>query len=316
MRAVTIDNNQITVQERSNPTLLANQILVKVKAAGLNGADLLQMRGLYPPPKGYNPLIPGLEFSGEVVEIGSHVVDSFEIGDRVMSIVSGEAQAEMVRVEASHAIKIPSFFTFEMAGGFSEAYFTAYDALFNRGKVTLGTNALVTGASGGVGLSAINLLHKAGAQITATTRHKNHLEYLHSIGADFALTPDDDIKVKDLGPYDIVLELVGGNNFEQHITKLNTGGVYIAIGVSAGAKFTLNVLELMNRRAFITGSTLRSRSIIEKANLANTIKTNVLPILDANSVKIDKVFPLRDARNAYEYFENGGKLGKVILKID
>ncbi len=317
MKAVTFDNNEVVVKSVPDPILSAGELLVSVKAAGINGADLLQMKGFYPAPAGSRQDVPGLELAGEVIEVGS-AVNGFQVGDRVMAIVGGGAQGELITIDARHAIVIPESVSFTEAGGFPEVFSTAYDALFKRARVELGTRCLITGASGGVGTAAIQLAKSAGAYVVATTRHEAHFGDLLALGANEVLEPGAIEELEALGPFDIVLELVAGNLAKNHINSLAQGGTLVVIGVGGGSRIEIDLLTIMNKRAFITGSTLRSRTGEEKMAVAESVAKNVVPLLGSGGIKVPvaNVFPIEQAPLAYEEFAKGGKLGKIILTID
>ncbi|NNN20696.1 MAG: zinc-binding dehydrogenase, partial [Acidimicrobiales bacterium] len=267
-------------------------------------------------PVGSRQDVPGLELAGEVVEVGSDV-SGFQVRDRVMAVVGGGAQGELIAIDVRHAIKISEGVSFTEAGGFPEVFSTAYDALFKRARVGLGTRCLITGASGGVGTAAIQLAKNAGAYVVATTRHEVHFGDLLAFGADEVVEPAATEEVEALGPFDVVLELVSGNLVRNHIDSLAQGGTLVVIGVGGGSKIEIDLLTIMNKRAFITGSTLRSRTGEEKMAVAQSVAKNVVPLLGRGGIKVPvaNVFPIEHAALAYEEFAKGGKLGKIILTI-
>lgn len=286
-------------------------MLVRVRAAGLNGADILQRKGAYPPPPGYPADIPGLEFAGEVEAIGEGVT-RFQVGDRVMTITGGGGQAELATVHEAIALKVPDSIDWPAAGGFAEAFFTAHDALFAQCNLRPGEHVLINGAAGGVGTAAIQLAKLTGARVTASVRDASKLEAITALGADAVVEPD---AAADGGPYDVVLELVGATNIEPALKGLATGGRIVVIGVGAGFKAEVNLLLIMNKRAVLRGSTLRARPLEEKAAVARAVEREALPALAAGriTVPIVETFPLAEVAAAYERFTAGGKLGKIVL---
>ncbi len=322
MRAVIIDDGRLGWGVRPDPEPVGTELLVEVHAAGINAADLLQRRGRYPAPAGSPPDIPGLELAGTVVAKGSRVT-RFSTGDRVMAIVGSGAQAELALLDEATAIAVPSSIDFAAAGGFPEAFFTAFDALFAQCRLQVGERVLITGAAGGVGSAAIQLACSAGARVVASSRHPGlHPDLVGLAGA--ASNPDtaaamiaalEPVEALDRGPFDVVLELVGGPGLADAINALATGGRIAVIGVGAGARVELDMLALMRSRGHLHGSTLRARSSSEKADLARAVTAQVVPLLAEGRIRVPvaATFPMSDAEAGYELFARGGKLGKIIL---
>lgn len=310
MKAVTFDNQQIRIAEVPEPECGSEDLLVKVRSAGINAADILQKRGLYPAPAGIPQDIPGLEFSGEVVKVGSKA-SGFKPGDRVTGIVGGGAQAELTTIHYSNALLVPESVDLIDAGGFSETYLTAYDALVRQAGLQMGEKVLINGAAGGVGLSAVTIATMLNARVTASARHLEHHQHLKSLGA----TPVLPEKVSEAAPFDVILELVGGINMEQNVSNLGDDGRISVIGVGAGAKCEIDLRLVMSKRARIFGSTLRARSTQSKAALVNDARTKLIPLLDQGKLPITVAgrFDFREAAKAYESFSTPGKLGKILL---
>jgi NADPH:quinone reductase len=310
MRAATIDDGRITVSEHADPRPVAGEILVAVRAAGVNSADLMQVQGDHPAPPGFPADIPGLEFAGEVVACGPGV-QRFEAGDRVMGLVGGGGQAELVAVTERHAMPIPDELDWEAAGGVPEGFTTAHDALFTQAQLVVGERLLVSGGAGGVGLAAVQLATMAGARVTATVRDADLRRGVEALGVR-ALPPDE---FDGHGPYDVILELVGAPNMADNLVGLADCGRISVIGVSAGSTFELDLSVLMAKRGRIHASELRSRSLEDKAQAARLVERAVLPGFASGdlSVPVAAAFPLDDVAAAYERFEAGAKLGKIIL---
>jgi NADPH:quinone reductase len=313
MRAVTIRDGEVLVEEHPDPAPGAGEVLVRVRAAGLNGADMMQRRGLYPAPPGSPPDIPGLELAGEVAALGAHSPGAarFKIGERVMAIVGGGGQAELAVVHERQLMPVPDTLDWPTAGGLPEVFTTAHDALFAQAQLRPGEHLLVHGGAGGVGTAAIQLARAAGARVTATVRREELRPQVAALGAE-AIVQEG---FAQRGPFDVVLELVGAPNLPEDLDALATGGRIVVIGVSAGAKSELNLLALMGKRARIHGSTLRARPLEEKALTARRLEREVLPLFasGALTVPVAATFPLDQAAAAYERFAAGGKLGKVVL---
>jgi putative PIG3 family NAD(P)H quinone oxidoreductase len=313
MRAATIREGELVIEEHPDPHPGAGEVLVRARAAGLNSADILQARGGYPAPPGSPQDIPGLEFAGEVIERGPGS-ERFADGDRVMAIVGGGAQAELVVVHERQAMPVPGNLSWTEAGGVPEAFTTAYDALFTQGRLSAGERLLVHGAAGGVGTAGVQLGAAAGARVTATVRNAAARAELEALGAEAVL---DAAGFADSGPYDVVLELVGAPNLPANLGALATGGRIVVIGVGAGAKTELNLLALMGKRASISASTLRPRPLEEKAIAARRLERHVLPHLAAGRIRVPvaATFPLERVAEAYERFTAGGKVGKIVLEL-
>jgi putative PIG3 family NAD(P)H quinone oxidoreductase len=312
MRAATIRDGRIEVVEHPDPEPQDGQLLVRVHAAGLNGADMLQLAGGYPAPPGAPADIPGLELAGEVIAVGRRA-GRFEAGDRVMSLVAGGGQAELAVVHERTAIPIPEELDWTAAGGVPEVFTTAYDALFTQAELTVGERLLVHGAAGGVGTAAVQLGVMAGARVTATVRNDHAREQIAALGVN-AIAPQG---FSEHGPFDVILELVGAINLDENLDALATRGRIAVIGLGAGASAQIHLGKLMGKRGRIHGSTLRSRPIEEKAITARLMEKHVLPGFASGdlSVPVCATFPLDRAADAYERFKAGAKFGKVILEI-
>lgn len=312
MRAVAIRDKEIVIEEHPDPAPGTGEVLVRVHAAGLNGADMMQRRGLYPAPPGSPQDIPGMEFAGEVTALGDGAT-RFEIGDRVMAIVGGGAQAELVTAHERVLMPVPDGLDWSAAGGLPEVFTTAHDAVFVQAGLRSGERLLVHGGAGGVGTAAIQLASAAGARVTATVRSEERREQVAALGAS-VIAPEG---FAEHGPFDVILELVGAPNLGENLQALATGGRIAVIGVSAGAKGELNLLALMGKRARIHGSTLRARPLEEKAITARLLEHEVLPLFDTGALRVPiaETFPLEQAAAAYDHFAAGGKLGKIVLTI-
>ena len=310
MHAVTIVDGELAWREHPDPSPGTGELLVAVRAAGVNAADMLQRLGLYPAPPGVPSDVPGLELAGEVVGVGPGV-RRFGIGDRVMAVVGGGGQSELAVVHERTALPVPDRVSWEAAGGFPEVFTTAHDALFSQCGLTIGERALVHGAAGGVGTAGVQLAMAAGAQVTATVRNPGLREAVAGFGAT-VVAPD---ALAGHGPFDVILELVGAPNMAANLEELALGGRIAVIGVGAGAVAEVNLHTLMSRRGRIHGSTLRVRPLEQKADAARKVEAHVLPLLAAGRVivPVAATFPMVDANAAYARFAAGGKLGKVVL---
>jgi len=312
MRAVTIREQQLSVEEHPDPEPGHGEVLVRVRAAGLNGADMMQLRGHYPAPPGSPQDIPGLELAGEVQACGPGA-ERFSPGDRVMSIVGGGGQAQLALVHERVLMPVPESLSWVQAGGVPEVFTTAHDAIFTQAGLLAGEHLLVHGAAGGVGTAAVQLGRAAGARVTATVRNPEMRDGVAALGAT-VIEPEG---FGEHGPFDVILELVGAVNLKDNLKSLNTGGRIAVIGTGAGATGEINLGLLMMKRARIHGSTLRARPLEHKALTARAVERSVLPALadQTITVPIAETFALDSAQAAYERFQAGGKLGKIILEI-
>jgi NADPH:quinone reductase len=310
VRAATIVDGQLQVSEHPDPEPGVGQVLVRVRAAGLNGADLIQVRGGYPAPPGSSADIPGLELAGEVVGTGPHAT-RFQAGDRVMAVVGGGGQAELAVVHEREAMPVPSSLTWPEAGGLPEVFTTAHDAVFTQAGLQMGERLLIHGAAGGVGTAAVQLGVATGAHVIASVRDPARRVDVAALGAT-AIDPE---QVPDHGPYDVILELVGAPNLDVNLKTLATGGRISVIGTGAGATGEIHLGLLMIKRARIHGSTLRARPLEGKAAAARLVETHVLPLFESGRLRVPvtDTFRLEDAAGAYERFAAGSKFGKVVL---
>jgi NADPH2:quinone reductase len=311
MHANVIRDNQLHWEERADPAPGDTELLIAVRAAGINSADLVQRIGLYPAPPGWPEDIPGMELAGEVVRVGRSVT-LFAPGDRVMAVVGGGAQAELAYVDEMHALAVPDRMSWPEAGGFAEAFATAYDALFTRGELKMGERVLVSGAAGGVGTAGVQLAAAAGAQVTATVRNEGHHEAVRDLGADVVIAPGDEGKH---GPYDVVLELVGQASLTEVLPHMAPWSRVVVIGVGSGGRMEIELMQLMMQRVRIVGTTLRSRTRQEKGEVVAAVNAHVMPLLAEGRLRVPvaETFPLAKAEAAYERFAAGSKLGKVVL---
>ncbi len=287
-------------------------MLVAVKAAGLNGADMLQRKGDYPVPPDAPQDIPGLELAGEVVGLGPGA-QRFSEGDRVMAVVGGGGQAELAVVHERGLMPVPEALDWPRAGGAPEVFVTAHDALFTQGGLRSGERLLVHGGAGGVGTAAVQLGRATGAHVTATVRNESLRPAVEELGAT-AIDPEG---FGDHGPFDVVLELIGAPNLKENLSAVAPGGRIVVIGVGAGFKAELNLLAVMGKGATIRGSLLRPRPLEQKAAAMRAAEKEVLPLFErgAIDVQVAETFTLDQGEAAYDRFTEGGKLGKIVLTI-
>jgi len=311
------------VDPPSQPT--ADRVLVHVRAAALNRADVLQRLGRYPPPPGYRKEIPGLEFAGEVEEIGAEV-RRWKPGDRVFGIIGGGAQAEYVLAPANQLSEIPANLDWTEAAAIPEAFITAHDALFTQARLQIGETVLVHAAGSGVGTAALQLARAAGAKVFGTSRTAKKLERAKQYGLRGAVVVGDNPSVfvdavrewtNDSGA-NVILDLVGAAYFEASLSALSQRGRIMLVGTISGSQATLDFTLTMRKRLVITGTVLRARSDEEKARAIRLFTSHVVPLLADGTVRpvIDRTYNLEEIREAHLRLESNESFGKVILLIN
>ncbi len=312
MKAVKIINSEAVLAEVEPPNIGDLDLLVKVGFAGINAADLLQIAGHYRAPQGTPQDLLGLEYSGMVVGQGAKVPTQFN-GKKVMGIASGAAQAEYIAIRFDQVIALPNDFDLLQAGAIPEAFITAYDAIFTQGNFAIGKRILITGATGGVGSAAVTLAVTAGGIVFGTSRNDRAKQFVHDLGAH-AIAPD---QISQYAPYDTVIELIGGESFPTTLPSLASGGTIVTIGISGNPAIELDLRLLMQKRATIRGSTLRSRDLAEKAEIAAQFSREILPLFISGKIKpvVDSVYSANEVRLAYHKFANEPKTGKLLLRF-
>ncbi|WP_263247422.1 alcohol dehydrogenase catalytic domain-containing protein [Saccharopolyspora rosea] len=314
MRAVVIDSRGTFQLEQRPEPVGPGTVVVRVRAAGLNAADLQQARGDYPAPPGWPAEVPGLEVAGEVEQIGSGVAE-FAPGDRVMALVGGGGHAERIAVPADLLLPVPEGLSWQEAAGFPEAFSTAWDALVAQAGVRAGDRVLVTGAAGGVGTAAVQVAAVSGAHTVASVRRPELHDRVRALAPDGrvdVVTPDQEAAH---APYDVIVELVGGEECLQRVALLRSRGTILVVGVQAGTTAPLRMFDLMLARAHLIGTTIRGRAPAEKALLAASVRTSVVPLLARGMVRVpvDTAFPFEEFADAYARLAGPGKFGKVVL---
>jgi len=305
------------------PKPSGTQILVRVKAAGLNRADLVQRRGLYAPPPGYSPNIPGLEFAGEIVDRGEEV-STLRNGDRVFGITAGEAQAELLLADEPLVAKIPDNLSYVQAAAIPEVFITAYDAVFTQANLKQGETLLIHAVGSGVGLAALQLAKAKNAAVFGTSRTAEKLEKCKAFGLDEGIVTGDRPEFSEIANSrtggrgaDVVLDLVGGRYFEENLKSLASKGRLMLVGLTAGSKAEFDLGLALRKRLKITGTVLRARPYEEKAEVTRVFAHEVVPLLASGAVEanIDRVFPFTEVRAAHEYLESNKSFGKVVLEF-
>ncbi len=328
MRSIVITDpgpsSKLELVERPTPRPSPGEVLVRVRAVGVNRADLHQRRGRYPAPDGAPQDVPGLEFAGEVAEAGEGVTD-WAPGARVFGITAGGAYAEYLTVHAGTLAPIPDVLDWVSAAAVPEAFITAFDALVTQGGLRSGERVLITAVGSGVGLAAIQVARAMGAVPYGTTRTPDKLERARQVGlADGLLTADgpDGIAAamrewtRGAGA-DIVLDLLGGPYLPAAIDALSARGRLFLVGIIAGRRAELELGTILGKRLTIRGTILRSRSLAEKIAVTRAFSTHLIPLLEDGRIRpvVDAVLPLEQAGLAHELMESNGTFGKVVLEV-
>jgi NADPH2:quinone reductase len=307
----------MSVEARPDPRPGSGEVLVAAAYAGVNTADLAQRAGAYPAPPGAPQDIPGLEVAGTVVACGDGVRD-WQVGDRVFGLVGGGGLADRVVVHERHVAAVPERLGDEEAAAVPEVFVTAHDAVVRQAGLRAGDRLLVNGANGGVGTAAVQIGVLAGARVFANARSADARDRLAELGAE-AVGPQDAFeRVRAAGGADVVLELVGAPNLAADLEALAPRGRIVVVGTGAGADAQLSLRALMGRRARILGTVLRARPLEEKAAAVQDFAHDVVPFLADGRARaiVDRVFPVEQAREAFDYLERPGKFGKVLLSFE
>lgn len=304
--------------ERDVPTPAAHEVLVKVIAVGLNGPDLVQRRGHYPPPTGASDLL-GLEVSGEIVECGSQVKD-WSVGDKLCALTNGGGYAEFVAVDASHCLPIPGDVSEIDAAGLPETYFTVWSNIFMGYDILEGLNFLVHGGAGGIGSTAIQLGAAFGLNVMTTIDGTASASYCENLGASKTINfrEEDFVEiVREAGGADIILDIIGGDYVARNIKCSRHDGRIVQLAFNQGSKVDINLMPVMLKRLTYTGSTLRSRPDASKTRIAREIREKVWPLFANGKLKpvTGTVLPLEDASKAHALMEAAAHTGKIVLTV-
>lgn len=311
----------LVLDQRAVPTPNPNEILIKVAAAGINRGDVVQRLGSYPPPSGASD-IPGLEVAGDVVAVGKDTT-RFKLGDKVMSLVTGGGYAQYCAAHETHTFLIPPGIDMVAAASIPETFMTVWHNVFQRGGLQPGETLLVHGGSSGIGVTAIQIAKAFGAKVIVTAGSKEKCDACIGLGADRAInyrTEDFVAEVKAVTEgvgADAILDMVGGDNVERNFDAAAVEGRIIQIGFMESSRARVDLRTLMVKRLHYTGSTLRARSVADKAMLASAVEAKVMPLLLDGRFKtvVDSTFPLDRAAQAHRRMETGQHIGKIVLTI-
>ena len=325
MKAVEISSpgppEVLTLVERPDPVPERGEVLIRVAAAGVNRPDIMQRRGLYPPPPGASDL-PGLEVAGLVEALGEGVGD-WRVGDRVCALVSGGGYATLCLAPAPQCLPVPAGMDLIMAAAIPETFFTVWTNVFDRGRLHAGKTALFHGGSSGIGTTAIQLAVARGARVLATAGSDAKCRACERLGAERAInyrTEDFVAVVKQVTNgrgVDLILDIVGGDYIARDLAALAVDGRLVVIGFMGGDTGTIDFRRVLGRRLTITGSTLRPRSVEDKGQIAAALRRDVWPLLERGTVapQIYRTFPLGDAASAHRLMESSEHVGKIVLTI-
>jgi len=321
MRAVVFTgaggNEVVGLEDRPDPVPTGDDVLVAVRYAALNPADLAQREGRYPAPPGSPPDVPGIEVAGTVIACGP-TARQFASGDRVFGIVGGGGFASRVLVHERHVTAVPELLDELAAAAVPEVFVTAHDAVMSQAGLRPGELLVVNGANGGVGTAAVQIAAVSGARVLATVRTAALRERVALLGAT-VIAPDELVgRARDEGGADVVLELVGAPNLDPDLLALAVKGRIVIVGTGAGTEATLDLRKLMGRRARVMGTVLRARPLEEKAAAVNAFAREVVPHLATGRIVplVDRVFPAAEAAAAFDRLQEPGKLGKVLLDFE
>jgi putative PIG3 family NAD(P)H quinone oxidoreductase len=312
----------VELAEIERPEPSRGEVLVRVRAAAMNRADLLQRRGLYPPPPGYRDDVPGLELAGEVEALGAGV-SGWKAGDRVMAIAAGEAQAEYAVVHERMLLRVPDGLSLPDAGAIPEAGMTAHDAMFTIGGLRPGATVLIHAVGSGVATAAVQIAKAAGATTIGTSRTADKLEKARALGLDHGILvgreepkfADEVRRLTGRRGAALVLDFVGAAYAPENVAALAPGGRIVVIGTMGGNKGPVDLRLLMQARASITGTVLRPRPLEEKIAATQAFGRDVLPLVAAGRVRpvVDEVLPAARAAEAHERMERNDSFGKIVL---
>ena len=318
MWAVVVDGDQPRkLGQVEKPNCGPNEVLVEVVTAGLNRADLVQRRGLYPPPPGASDIM-GLECAGTIVACGADVAD-WQVGDRVCGLLAGGGYAEYAAIDQGSLFKIPDGMSFKKAGALPEVMMTVWANIFDRCQFKAGETALIHGGTSGIGTMAIQMLkHADAAKIMITAGSDEKCRFATNLGATLAINyRDQDFEsvAKEAGGADVILDMVGGAYVQKNISVAKVGGRIVNIAYMQGPQVELNLMPLMLKRLVLTGTTLRARPNPEKQRIRDAVLADFWPAVISGDIKpiIDTVYPFEDAEAAHAHMAKGGHIGKILL---
>lgn len=320
MKAIVITKSGgpevLKLQDYPTPEISGDEVLIEVKAAGLNRSDVFQREGNYPAPKGASAEIPGLEVAGTIVKCGPDVVD-FTVGDKVCALLAGGGYAEYVTVREGQCLPIPEDLSFAEAASLPETVFTVWSNVFQRGNLQPGETLLLHGGNSGIGITGIQIAHALGSKVIVTVGSDEKGRKCLELGADSYInykTQNFETELQNKG-VDVILDMIGGDYLAKNINILKPEGRLVHINAVSGSHVDLDIWKVMTKRLTVTGSTLRSREYEFKKQLAKEIQKNVWPLIESKKFRpvIYKTFPFSEAAEAHRLLEDGSHTGKIIL---
>lgn len=303
--------------ERPVPAPKGNEVLIRIAAAGVNRPEVLQRKGLYPPPPGASD-IPGLECAGTVAAVGDDV-KNWKPGDKVCALLTGGGYGQYAIADAGSCLPVPAGLSMEEAAALPETVFTVWANVFDDAKLKAGETLLLHGGTSGIGVTAIGLAKAFGAKVIVTCGTREKCDAALKLGADAAYLYEEDKwedEVAKAGGADVALDMAGGDFVARNLSCLNFGGRHVSIAMLRGAEAAINIFTVMRNRLRLTGSTMKSRPFPEKARLAADIRAKVWPLLESGAFRpvMDEIFPLAGAAEAHKRMESGAHVGKIVLK--
>lgn len=325
MKAIILSHfgaiDALHLRETPPPTPSAEQLLIKVHATALNRADILQRKGLYPPPAGDSEIL-GLELAGEVIAWGEQV-QGFQQGDRVFGLVGGGAYAEYAVIDAQMALHIPETWSYEFAAAIPEVFMTANETLFELGQLQAGESVLIQAGASGVGTAAIQMARAAGASVFVTAGSDEKVKKCLDLGAHYAINYKNEdfyekiMQLTDKEGVDVIEDFIGASYFERHLKLLKSQGRLIIVALMGGHKTEIPLNLLLTKRLKVYGSVMRSRTLAEKRELTQRFSQRWLPLLQQGAIKpiIDSIIPLAEVQRAHQLMEMSQHFGKIVLKV-
>lgn len=322
MRCIEIERpggpEVLRLVDRATPVPREREVLIRVAAAGVNRPDVLQRKGLYPPPPGASD-IPGLEVAGEIVALGPGAT-SWHVGDKVCALLTGGGYAEFATAHEGSCLPVPRGLTLEEAASLPETFFTVYASVFDDADLKAGETLLVHGGTSGIGVAAIAMAKAVGAKVIATASSEAKLAAIRKLGAELALNYTGEgwvAEVSAFGGADVVLDMAGGDFVEKNLECLKPFGRHVSIAFLRGPVGQVNIFSLMRKRLRLSGSTMKARDTADKARLAEGLRTRFWPLIETGVIKpvLDETFPLAEASRAHERMEKGDNVGKILLEV-
>lgn len=322
MRCIEIERpggpEVLRLVDRATPAPREREVLIRVAAAGVNRPDVLQRKGLYPPPPGASD-IPGLEVAGEIVALGPGAT-SWHVGDKVCALLTGGGYAEVATAHEGSCLPVPRGLTLEEAASLPETFFTVYANVFDDADLKAGETLLVHGGTSGIGVAAIAMAKAVGAKVIATASSEAKLAAIRKLGAELALNYTGEgwvAEVSAFGGADVVLDMAGGDFVEKNLECLKPFGRHVSIAFLRGPVGQVNIFSLMRKRLRLSGSTMKARDMVDKARLAEGLRTKFWPLIETGVIKpvLDETFPLAEASRAHERMEKGDHVGKILLEV-